>query len=247
MQQSHHYIIRHTLPGRLRVVFPILISDKTALQAHKQSIKEISGVRKIITNKNNGGVTVHYDSEMVKESRILSRMDGLAGRSSAAVIEVKGEPVKKQALQVKPYKKPRKNRFIQALWNLAGSFFVGVGILGIFLPILPTVPLILLAAFCYFRGSSRFYNWLTRFGALGRVIKSYRSGQGLTLRTKLRVILLMWVSVGISIIFLVSGLTFRLILLTVGFGVTVHILMLKTAEPTKSLPVKAQAVLPKPV
>ena len=65
-----------------------------------------------------------------------------------------------------------------------GTFFVGVGIVGIFVPILPTTPFLLIAAALYARSSKKFYNWLINNKIFGRFIKNYRAGKGIPLKIK---------------------------------------------------------------
>jgi len=56
---------------------------------------------------------------------------------------------------------------------IGGSISLGLGILGIFFPVLPTTPFLLLAAFCYGRGSTRFYHWLVDRSWVGGYIRDY--------------------------------------------------------------------------
>ena len=126
--------------------------------------------------------------------------------------------------------KGKKEKHLWGMWNLAGSFFVGVGIVGIFLPLLPTVPFLIPAAFCYWRGSPKFYNWLINLGSVGKLIKDFREGKGLPAKAKSHAILYMWVSMGISITFFVSSMALRITMVLIGIGITVYILRIKTSE-----------------
>ncbi|MFH0931814.1 MAG: YbaN family protein, partial [Candidatus Zixiibacteriota bacterium] len=67
---------------------------------------------------------------------------------------------------------------------ITGTFFVGLGVLGIFLPLLPTTPFLLLAAACYARSSKRFYNWLLNNRWFGSYIKDYKEGKGVPSKVK---------------------------------------------------------------
>ena len=62
---------------------------------------------------------------------------------------------------------------IKVLLITTGTFFIGVGIVGIFIPLLPTTPFLLISAALYARSSKRFYNWLINNKILGRYIKNY--------------------------------------------------------------------------
>ena len=60
------------------------------------------------------------------------------------------------------------------LWTCAGWTAFGLGIIGIALPLLPTVPFMLLAAFCFARGSERFHDWLVHHPRFGPAIRDWR-------------------------------------------------------------------------
>jgi len=104
----------------------------------------------------------------------------------------------------------------------AGLLFVGLGILGIFLPLLPTTPFLLLAAACFARSSQKFYNWLLNNRWFGRYIRNYREGKGIPLRVKVMTISLLWVTILISAYF-VSIIYVRIFLILVAIGVTIHV------------------------
>ncbi len=110
----------------------------------------------------------------------------------------------------------------------AGTLFVGLGILGIFLPILPTTPFLLLAAACYARGSQRFHRWLLNHRYLGSYIRNYREGRGLTLRAKAFTLLLLWITLSYSAFVAVDLMPVKVILLAIAAGVTWHLLSLPT-------------------
>ena len=111
---------------------------------------------------------------------------------------------------------------------IAGTLFVILGIIGIFLPVLPTTPFLLLAAACYFRSSDRFYRWLINNRILGTYIRNYLEGRGMSIRSKVITLLLMWLTIGLTIIFGIQNTLIRIILLIIALGVTIHIGLLKT-------------------
>ena len=67
----------------------------------------------------------------------------------------------------------------------SGTFFLVLGIIGIFIPLLPTTPFLLLAAACYIRGSKKFYYWLIKNKWFGKYIKNYQEGRGVPLKVKI--------------------------------------------------------------
>lgn len=88
---------------------------------------------------------------------------------------------------------------------------------------LPTTPFLLLAAALYARSSERFYRWLLGQRYLGAYIRDYREGRGIPVRVKVVTLALLWITIGISAIFVVDSLTVRLSLMAVAVGVTVHV------------------------
>ena len=114
------------------------------------------------------------------------------------------------------------------MWVLGGTVCVALGILGIFLPILPTTPFLLLAAYCYTRGSDRFYNWLLNRSWFGGYIRNYREGRGIPLKQKLLSIALLWLTIGYAIGVVVTTWWLEGLFLVVALGVTFHLSKIKT-------------------
>ena len=110
----------------------------------------------------------------------------------------------------------------------AGTICVGLGALGIFLPLLPTTPFLLLAAACYIRSSEKFYRWLITNRWFGSYIRNYREGRGVPRSTKIIAVGLLWITIGYSALFVVGSLFFRAILILIAIGVTTHLVLLKT-------------------
>ena len=114
------------------------------------------------------------------------------------------------------------------LLTLAGTICLGLAILGIFLPLLPTTPFLLLAAACFARSSRRFSNWLLSNRFFGKFINNYHEGKGVPLKLKAFSVLLLWITIGCSVAFAVQILAVRIILVFIAFGVTIHILSIRT-------------------
>ena len=111
---------------------------------------------------------------------------------------------------------------------IVGSFFTGLGIIGIFLPLLPTTPFLLLAAACYIRSSERLYSWLINNKWIGRYIKNYLEGKGVPLKSKVLSISALWITIGYSVFFVVNIFSVRVILILIAIGVTMHLLSIRT-------------------
>ena len=109
-----------------------------------------------------------------------------------------------------------------------GALATGLGVLGIFLPLLPTVPLLLLAAACFARSSPRCYAWLLDHPRLGPIFSDYLDGNGIPLRAKIWAILLLWTSISLSTLLLALILPVKLTLFAVAIGVTIYLLRLPT-------------------
>lgn len=116
-----------------------------------------------------------------------------------------------------------------------GSLFLGLGILGIFLPLLPTTPFLLLAAACFARSSKKLYEWLLNNRWFGSYIRNYREGKGIPLKVKIASLALLWMAIVYSTVFVASGFLVRFILVLIAICVTIHILSFKTLRIRKGL------------
>ncbi len=122
------------------------------------------------------------------------------------------------------------NNIMKLCLIIIGSISLILGILGIFLPLLPTTPFLLLAAACYTKVSDKMYKWLINNKYFGSYIKNYQENKGLAMRTKVSVISILWLTIGYSILFIVEVLLVKLLLLIIAGLVTWHILSLNTLE-----------------
>jgi len=120
------------------------------------------------------------------------------------------------------------DRLKRYLFIIAGTLSVILGIIGIFLPVLPTTPFLLLAAACYIRGSQKMYNLLLNNRYLGAYIRNYLEGKGMTLKVKCITIGLLWITIGLTTFLVIENLAIRIVLLIIACGVTAHILWIKT-------------------
>jgi uncharacterized membrane protein YbaN (DUF454 family) len=125
-----------------------------------------------------------------------------------------------------------RNRFLRWVLIITGTFLVGIGILGIFLPLLPTTIFFILAAACYARSSERFYHWLMHNRYFGKYIRDYKMGKGMTITSKIVTILILWATILLSAFFTVEELYVRILLVLIAVCVTIHLLWIKTAKST---------------
>jgi len=122
---------------------------------------------------------------------------------------------------------------MRPLLIVAGTLSVLLAVVGMFIPILPTTPFLLLAAACYARSSDRFLNWLLNNRAFGSYIRNYREGRGMPRTTKILTLLALWITLGLSAAFAVAAWWGQLLLLVVGMGVTTHLLRIPTFHPRR--------------
>ncbi|HCS51145.1 YbaN family protein [Rubinisphaera sp.] len=123
------------------------------------------------------------------------------------------------------------NGATRVLLTVLGTLCVALGMLGMLLPLLPTTPFLLLAATCYSRSSTKFYNWLTNNRYCGEYIRNYREGAGITLKQKSLTILVLWLSIGSAAFLSISQVWLPLILFGIAIGVTIYLVNLKTYKP----------------
>jgi len=112
---------------------------------------------------------------------------------------------------------------------IAGIISFALGVLGIFLPVLPTTPFLLLASFCFYRSSEKLHNWLNNHKIFGSYISNYMKYHAVRRRVKVGAISFLWITLSISAI-LVENIYVRILLGAIGIAVTIHILSLKTLE-----------------
>ena len=109
-----------------------------------------------------------------------------------------------------------------------GILSVALGTVGIVVPLLPTTPLLLLAAACFVRSSDRLYGWLIGHRLFGSYILNYREHRAVTWQTKTFTLALLWIAIGYSAVAVVDSWVLRAILLVIALAVSVHVLSLKT-------------------
>lgn len=110
---------------------------------------------------------------------------------------------------------------------IGGFISLILGIIGLVIPILPTTPFLLLASAAFAKSSERFNNWLLNNKILGAYIKNYREGKGLPLKIKAITLSLLWITIIISIIFLMHLFWVQFVLICIAIVVSIHIILIK--------------------
>jgi len=117
----------------------------------------------------------------------------------------------------------------KAILVAAGSLCIVLAVLGVFLPLLPTTPFLLLASACYVRSSERLHGWLMGNRMLGSYIRNFRERRGIPLRAKITTVVLLWLPLLYSV-YRLDLLWLELILLLMGVTWSVLILRMKTLK-----------------
>ncbi|HNM78959.1 MAG TPA: YbaN family protein [Tepidiformaceae bacterium] len=122
---------------------------------------------------------------------------------------------------------PSRSRLVRWTFISLGSLLVAVGVLGIFLPLLPSTVFFLMALGCYGKSSPSAYRWMTTNRLFGQNLREYREEKGATVRTKVVSLLWLWGGIGLSEYF-IDNLWIRLTLIAIALGVSAHLVLLRT-------------------
>ena len=121
-------------------------------------------------------------------------------------------------------------RLLRWLLMGLGSLFVGLAAVGLFIPLVPTIDFLLLAAICYANSSPRAHRWLHTNRVFGKRLRDYRERRGATIGTKAWTLVSLIVSIGATVYFVAPPVWVDALLLLVAAGVTIHVLRLKTVS-----------------
>lgn len=114
------------------------------------------------------------------------------------------------------------------LATVAGHISIVLGVVGIVLPVLPTTPFLLLAAYFYSQGSPRAHQWLLNHRFFGPYIQSWQKDRSLPLKAKIQATSLMTLTLGSSIVFFVKPVALKAALASVGIAVAIYLWRLPT-------------------
>ena len=118
---------------------------------------------------------------------------------------------------------------MKKLIALFGLISLGLGILGAFLPLLPTTPFILLSAALFAKSSDRLHHYLLEHKIFGPMIRDYNENKSISLKAKVISLSTMWASILYAVLFVASGkIWLQVLLLCIAVGVSIHILRFKT-------------------
>ena len=114
--------------------------------------------------------------------------------------------------------------------TILGCISLVLGIIGAFLPVLPTTPLLLLAAAPFLRGNRQLYDWLINHPRLGPYITNFMEHKAIPLRVKVVAVSALWLTLLICAIFVAEHWALRLFFIAIAVGVTIHILSYRTLK-----------------
>lgn len=120
---------------------------------------------------------------------------------------------------------------VKIVLTILGLLSLVLGVVGIFLPLLPTTPLLLLSAWCFIRSSTKLYDWLLNHPYLGKYIRNFREHRAIPLRVKVLSVAMVWLTIGYCIFVIVSEhLWAQLLMFALAAAVTWRILSYATLK-----------------
>lgn len=119
---------------------------------------------------------------------------------------------------------------MKILLTILGLISLGLGILGAFLPVLPTTPLLLLAAFLFLRSNRRLYDWLMNHPKMGPYITNFIKHKAIPLRVKVIAVSTLWLTLLYCAVFVAEHWAFRSFFILLAICITWHILSYKTLK-----------------
>src|SRR6056297_710644 len=119
------------------------------------------------------------------------------------------------------------NNVKKYIFIILGTLSLALGIIGIFLPVLPTTPFLLLTSYLYLKSSKKLHDWLINHKVFGEYIYNYITYKGIKRKDKMKALILLYLTLSISFYF-VDIIHVRIFLILVGIGVTIHISKLNT-------------------
>lgn len=112
---------------------------------------------------------------------------------------------------------------------IVGCISLGLGVIGMFLPVLPTTPFLLLSAGCFLRSSKSLYDWLLNHKHLGGYIRDFIEHKAISKKIKITIITTLWATILLSVM-IVEIIWVKILLILIAIGVSVHILHFKTKK-----------------
>ena len=130
----------------------------------------------------------------------------------------------------------KKRAILRWVYTAAGLASIGLAIIGTVLPVVPTVPLVLLAGFFFSRSSERFDRWLVEHAVFGPIITDWRAGLGFTVRAKIVAVVAIVASFGLTLLIAVGSTAGRIGMILLAVSVIFYIV----SRPTKRVAAESE-------
>lgn len=125
--------------------------------------------------------------------------------------------------------------FRKYMYISAGTLFLVIGSIGIFVPILPTTPFLILTTACYMKGSKKMYYLIINNRIFGNFIKNYYERNGISVQAKIFSISFLWLTISFSIFFILNDIWIKSILFIIAITVTIHVLSIKKRRKNETI------------
>lgn len=119
---------------------------------------------------------------------------------------------------------------MKVLYIIVGSLALALGVVGMFIPLLPTTPFLLLSAAMYFRSSERLYKWLLDRKVIGGYIRQFRETKAIPLHAKIVSVSMVWITILYCIFFVLDKIVLQILLFAIALAVSIHILSYRTLK-----------------
>ncbi len=128
---------------------------------------------------------------------------------------------------IKNQQKPKKP-FVRFILVFLGIISTTIGIIGIVVPVLPTTPFLLLAAFFFVRSSNKLYRWLLTHKLFGNYLRNYIHYKAISPWVKIITLIVLWFTITLSILIVKDKLWLQFLLGIIALSVSIHVIKLRT-------------------
>ena len=117
---------------------------------------------------------------------------------------------------------------LKILYQVGGSISIGLAMTGLFLPVLPTTPFVLLAIFLFGKSQPEKIQEIMQHPKLGPFVQDYLDPQGIPMKSKIKALLVLWLSILISVTFFIPLIAIKMLILSIASLVSIWIWMKPT-------------------
>lgn len=117
---------------------------------------------------------------------------------------------------------------------IGGFISLGIGVIGVILPILPTFPFLVLASICFMNGSEKLNNWFRETKLYSKHVKPFQETKGLTLKAKLTILIPVYIMLG-SLVIYKDILAMRIGIIVLLIIKTIVFIKMPTLKPQENI------------